>query len=101
MLFAWLRSQLLFRQEVPIERHTHLSGPVMIELLHDTIVGVLLHSPMALVTHQQVQVCNLRQQNKSLALLPDSATNYSRTVAPAPDVAAEQNPHEVLNNHAS
>lgn len=63
MLFAWLPSQLLSRQEVPIEKHTHLSGPVMIKLLHDTIVGVLLDSPMALVTHQQVQVCNLRQQS--------------------------------------
>ena len=32
----------------------------MIELLHDTIVGILLDSPVTLVTHQQVQVCDLR-----------------------------------------
>ncbi len=55
----------------------------MIELLHDAIVGVLLDSPVALVTHQQVQVRNLRQQSKLLVLLPDSSTDHNRTVSPA------------------
>ncbi len=76
-------SAAVFRQDAPIERHTHLSGPVMIELLHDAIVGVLLDSPVALVTHQQVQVRNLRQQSKLLVLLPDSSTDHNRTVSPA------------------
>ena len=55
----------------------------MIELLHDTVVGVLLDSPVTLVTHQQVQVRNLRQQSKCLVLFPDSATDPDRTVSPA------------------
>ncbi len=54
----------------------------MIELLHDTIVGVLLDSTVALVTHQQIQVCNLRQQTIELAVLvPNSITDNGRTAS--------------------
>lgn len=35
----------------------------MVKFLHDAVVGVLLDSPMALITHQQVQVCDLQQQS--------------------------------------
>ena len=33
----------------------------MVELLHDAVVGVLLHRPVALITHQQVDVGDLQQ----------------------------------------